>query len=70
MNKPVRHGIRQCRVFHHLVPVRHGKLAGCDCCVAMMSVIEHLQQVLLLGHRNGCECPVVQNQDMNAGHLL
>ena len=68
--EPVEDGVGQCRVVHCLVPVSHRQLACGHGRTASVSVIQQLEQVLLLGCRQLRQPPIVQYKDVDASHLL
>ena len=60
VHESVEDGIGEGWIFHRLVPVFDGHLAGDDGGVVLMSVVKDFDQILLLVAVNGGECPVVK----------
>ena len=70
VHESVEDGIGEGWIFHCLVPVFDGHLAGDDGGVVVMSVVKDFDQILLLVAVNGSERPVVEYEDMDASDLL
>jgi hypothetical protein len=67
VDEPVEDGVGDGRVGDHLVPVIDRQLAGHDGRAAIMPIVDDLQQIATLILRQGCEPPVVEDQELDAG---
>ena len=67
MHKPVQDGIGQCRVRENLVPVLHRNLRGHQRRASAVAVIKDLERVAAPLVGEGCNPPVIQNQQITAG---
>ena len=66
VDEPVEDGVGDGRVGDHLVPVIDRQLAGHDGRAAIVPIVDDLKQVAALILRQGCEPPVVEDQEFDA----
>ena len=65
MNQTIQDGVSQRRIGHRLMPVLHRQLTRDDRRAPIMAVIDHFEQIVLLGRVELDQAPIVENQHVD-----
>src|ERR1700693_3511519 len=70
VHEAVEHGIGDCRIDDHLVPVIDGELTGHNRRAAAMAIVDDFEQVAALLRGQWGQPPVIEDQKLDTGEAL